>query len=125
MPYSYDSDTTDDDSTGMVDNPKLLAIQSIKTQATTSQNNLTNWAPTSTTGVGTQPGESFNAGLTENVWTSPAADEYRTKIGLAESGAEEALNSIVSDLTDAENAIYNAGEDRVPTDSNMATWPNT
>lgn len=125
MPYSYDSDTTDDDGARMVDNPKLLAIQSIKTQATTSQNNLANWAPTSTTGFGTQPGPSFNAGLTEDVWTSPIADDYRTSIGSVESGAEEALNSIVSDLTDAENAIYNAGEDRVPANSDMATWPNT
>ncbi len=42
MPYSYDDDgdTTDDDGARMVDNPKLLAIQSVKTQATTSQNNL-------------------------------------------------------------------------------------
>ena len=140
MPYSYDdaaeSDTAADDSARMVDNPKLLAIHDVKDQATisqtslaswtpTSQTSLPSWIPTSTTDVSAQPGASFNAGLTEDVWTSPVADDYRTKIGLADSGAEEALARIVSDLTDAENAIYNAGEDKVSADSDLAKWPNT
>lgn len=129
MPYSYYDDADDYDGAGddtvMVSNPKLEAIQAVKDQAQTSQTSLREWAPASTTGYAAEHGETFDAGLSEDVWTSPVADDYRTSIDAADSRAEEIITGIVSDLTDAENAIYDAGQDRVPEDSALARWPNT
>ncbi|MDU0347557.1 hypothetical protein [Actinomyces sp. MRS3W] len=130
MPTSYyyddaDSSTSaDDGDTRMVDNPKLAAIQAVKSRATTAQTSLASWTPTSTTGTTTQSTGSFDAGLTEDVWTSPVGDSYRGKISAADSNAEDALEDIVSDLTAAENAIFDAGEDMVPADSDLAKWPS-
>ncbi|MDO4901194.1 hypothetical protein [Actinomyces sp.] len=124
--YYYDDDAGGGDADAvMVNNPKLEAIQEVKAQAQTSQSNLREWAPASTTGSAAQYSETFDAGLSDEVWTSPVADDYRTKIDAADSKADGIIEGIISDLTDAENAIYDAGQDRVPQDSPLANWPNT
>ncbi|SHE24485.1 hypothetical protein [Actinomyces glycerinitolerans] len=129
--YYYEDDSTDNDgdSTLMVNNPKLEAIQDVKEQATRSQSGLAEWTPPPTTQGGVQItgylGIPQSLGLSDDVWTSPLADDYRTAIDSAQTGAEEAISQIVNDLTDAENAIYNAGQDQVPADSEQARWPNT
>lgn len=106
-----------------VDNPKLLAIQAIKTQATTSASNVSSWTPASAPG-GAQT-TSIDAGLTDEVWTSPVADDYRSKISIASSSCNTAMSAVVSALTSAENEIYDAGLDRVPADSPEARWPDS
>ncbi|SDM66056.1 hypothetical protein [Actinomyces ruminicola] len=134
MPYSYYDDADYDDGAGsgdavMVNNPKLEAIQDVKEQATRSRSGLADWTPppdlTRYPQVTGYLGIPQALGLSEDVWTSPVADDYRTAIDSAHSGAEEAISQIVTDLTDAENAIYDAGQDRVPEDSPLASWPNT
>ncbi|MDU0347869.1 hypothetical protein [Actinomyces sp. MRS3W] len=129
-PYYYDTgDASDDAGTDLVDNPKLEAIQNVKEQATRSQSGLAEWTPPPTTEGGVRITGSLaipqSLGLSEDVWTSPVADDYRTAIDSAQTGAEEAISQIVTDLTDAENTIYNAGQDQVPSDSEQAKWPNT
>lgn len=113
MPY-------DDDDIVMVANKKLEAIENVKSRAQLAQTNMSSWG----TGQG-QYSATFDGGLSEHVWTSPRADEYRDKIDSTDSGAVEVLAQVVADLTAAENAIYDAGEDRVPEDSPMARWPRS
>lgn len=122
--YDADDDAAGDD-TRMVPNRKLEAIREVKHYAQGSRYRLDAWEPASTTDSTTQNSETFDAGLNENVWTSPVADDYRTSIDTADSGAYDAIGDIVSDLTDAENAFYDAGLDMVPEDSALARWPLT
>ncbi|SHE25048.1 hypothetical protein [Actinomyces glycerinitolerans] len=124
MPSSPTYDADDDD-VRMVPNRKLEAIREVKHYAQGSRPRLDAWEPASTTASTTQNSETFNAGLNDEVWTSPVADDYRTSIDAADSGAYEAIGDIVSDLTDAENAFYDAGLDMVPEDSALARWPLT
>ncbi|PHP51314.1 hypothetical protein [Actinomyces ruminis] len=106
-------------------NRKLEAIQAVKEYAQGSRYRLDAQEPAPTTGTTTQNSETFNTGLSENVWTSPVADNYRTSIDTADSGAYEAIGDIVSDLTDAENAFYDAGQETVPEGPALARWPLT
>ena len=105
----------------MVDNPKLVAIRAIKSQVGTSQSNLGAWTPTSSASTGAS---TIDDGLTEDVWTSPVADDYRTKISTAVSNTDAALTSIAANLTSAENEIIEAGLEDVDPDSEEAKWPN-
>ncbi|WP_156966727.1 hypothetical protein [Actinomyces israelii] len=105
-----------------IDNPKLVAIRAIKSQATTSQSNLGSWTPKSS--ASTKAG-TIDDGLTEDVWTSPVADDYRTKITAVVSGTDSAFTSIVSALTNAENEIVDADLEYVDSDSEEAKWPNS
>ncbi|WP_168709449.1 hypothetical protein [Actinomyces procaprae] len=131
MPSSptYDADDDADAAVGedipMVPNRKLEAIQAVLEYAQGSRLRLDSWEPTPTTGTTTQYSDTFDAGLSEDVWTSPVADDYRTSVDTADSGAYDAIADIVSDLTDAENAFYDAGQERVPEGSALARWPNT
>ncbi|RAX18869.1 MULTISPECIES: hypothetical protein [unclassified Actinomyces] len=124
MPSSPTYDADDDD-VRMAPNRKLEAIREVKHYAQGSRYRLDAWEPASTTDSTSQHSETFDAGLNENVWTSPVADDYRTDIDTADSGAYDAIGDIVSDLTDAENAFYDAGLDMVPEDSALARWPLT
>ena len=58
------------------------------------------------------------------MWTSPVADDYRTKISTAVSNTDAALTSIAADLTSAENEIIEAGLEDVDPDSEETKWPN-
>lgn len=107
-----------------VDNPKLLAIQAVKAQATMSQTNLGAWVPACQADSST-PATTIDAGLTDDVWTSPVADDYRARISAATSGCDLAMSNIVSALTSAENEIYDAGLEKVPADSEEAKWPGS
>ncbi|NDR54403.1 hypothetical protein [Actinomyces sp. 565] len=124
MPHSPTHDADDVD-VRMVPNRKLEAIQEIKSYAVGSRHRLDAQEFTSTTDSATHNSETFDAGLSDEVWTSPVADDYRTKIDAADSGAYDAIGDIVSDLTDAENAFYDAGLDVVPEDSALAVWPSS
>ncbi|PHP53587.1 hypothetical protein [Actinomyces ruminis] len=124
MPSSPTYDADDDD-VRMVPNRKLEAIQAVKEHAQGSRLRLDSWEPASTTDSTSQHSGTFDAGLNDEVWTSPVADDYRTKIDAADSGTYEAIGDIVSGLTDAANAFYDAGLDMVPEDSALARWPLT
>ena len=104
-----------------IDNPKLVAIRNIKSQVDTSQANLGAWIPKSSASTNAS---TIDDGLTEDVWTSPRADDYRTKISTAVSDTDAALASIAADLTSAENEIIDAGLEKVDPDSEEAKWPN-
>ena len=104
-----------------IDNPKLVAIRNIKSQVSTSQTNLGSWTPKSSASTNAS---TIDDGLTKDVWTSPVADDYRTKISTAVSDTDAALASIAADLTSAENAIINDGLEKVDPDSEEAKWPN-
>ena len=104
-----------------IDNPKLVAIRNIQSQVSASQSNLGSWAPTSSASTGAS---TIDDRLTEDVWTSPVADDYRTKISTAVSNTDAALTSIAADLTSAENEIVEAGLEDVDPDSEEAKWPN-
>ena len=104
-----------------IDNPKLVAIRNIQSQVDISQSNLKYWSPTSSAST---DATTIDDGLTEDVWTSPVADDYRTKISTAVSDTDAALASIAADLTSSENAIINDGLEKVDPDSEEAKWPN-
>ncbi|BDA63224.1 hypothetical protein MANAM107_00580 [Actinomyces capricornis] len=61
--------------------------------------------------------------MTEAVWTSPVADDYRTKISEKVGASDAAIQSIISDLTSAEDDIVESRMEKVPRDSAEARWP--
>lgn len=110
----------------MIENPKLTAILAVKSQVQSSQTNLGAWT------AGSEPGanagvtvDAVDDGLTEDVWTSPVADDYRTKISTQVSGIDSIASALVQDLTHAENTIYNDGLEYVEPDSPEARWPSS
>lgn len=108
------------DDSGNVNNPKLLAIQAVKEQATTSQGRLGGLVSSAET-----TSDQIDEGLTEAVWTSPVADDYRTKISEKVSASDTVMQNIISALADAENTIIDSGMEMVPRDSAEARWPNS
>lgn len=109
-----------DDDSRLITNPRLVAIQAVKEQATTSRGRLAEATSTSGTAA-----DKVADGLTEDVWTSPVADDYRTKISDRVSDTGTAIEDIVRELTDAENEIYDDQMDMVTDDSPEARWPSS
>lgn len=108
-----------EDSSDTVPNPKLEAIRNIKETATNSERNLKGLSSSAGTTA-----DQIDEGLTEAVWTSPAANGYRTKISGAVGNSDSAIQSIISALTSAETDIVDNGMTKVPRDSEEARWPN-
>lgn len=107
-----------EDSSDTVPNPKLEAIRNIKETATASQNHLAGLSSSAGTTA-----DQIDEGLTEAVWTSPVADDYRTKISEKVGASDAAIQSIISDLTSAEDDIVESRMEKVPRDSAEARWP--
>lgn len=142
---STDSDTpsgTDaaDGSSGgnakLVPNLKLKAIRNIKTKAEEAKTDLTeNWttstqifssatgAPGPVTVAGGGTAASLKTSLADNnIWDSPAAEECSKQISGVLDSIDGVINTIITDLTDAESAqVIHPGEEVEP-DSPEATW---
>lgn len=98
----------------MVDNPKRLAVLAVDATVTASQTGL---AGTQYSGV---YGGQVHEGLTHEVWTSPVADSFRTRISEAIAKADGSVSSMHTALTNAAASL----EEKVPADSSEAKWPN-
>lgn len=75
-----------------VDNNKLKAIRYVRSQVQLTQNSLSNWSPSS--------GVEITSGLTD-IWKSPVAETYSSKISGAVSGAESLVTGVATDLNNA------------------------
>jgi len=122
---------------GKVPNRKLAAIRSIRKRADLSQINLAEWTtenqtipsavdpkkinPTILVG-GATANDLANDGLNDEVWNSPAAENYRAEIAKAISDADTALSTIIAYLADAETYQIEYIGERVPPDSPEAVW---
>lgn len=93
----------DDGTTGkrQIRNPKLEAIDAVENRVTLSQSNLSLWSsPSSGATIDT-----VDDGLTEEVWPSPMANDYREKISTRVSAVDTLLSTLTQEITSAKNAI--------------------
>ncbi|SPT53610.1 Uncharacterised protein [Actinomyces bovis] len=104
----------EDDAQTMVDNPKRTAILAVDSTVTTSQTNL------AASRYNGSYSDKMSEGLTQEVWASPKADTYRTQISTALTNADNAISAMHTTLTNAANNL----EEKVPSDSSEAKWPN-
>lgn len=105
---------------GQVRNPKLVAIEAVEGRVSLSQSNLSLWSPSS--GV---TSDTVDDGLTEEVWSSPAANDYREKISTRVGAVDTILSTLTQDITSAKNAIIDSDLENVDKDSPEAQWPRT
>lgn len=130
------ADGGDEDVTKLVPNLKLKAIRNIKTKAEEAKADLTeNWttstqifssatgAPGPVTVAGGGTAASLKTSLADNdIWDSPAAEECSKQISGILDSIDGVINTIITDLTDAESAqVIHPGEEVEP-DSPEATW---
>ena len=130
------ADGSDGDDAKLVPNLKLKAIRNIKTKAEEAKTDLTeNWTtstqifssatgapgPVTVAGGGTAAG--LKTSLADNdIWNSPAAEECSKQISGVLDSIDGVINTIITDLTDAESAqVIHPGEEVEP-DSPEATW---
>lgn len=116
---SDDSSQDKDGGDKTVDNKKYKAIKYIRSQVQLAQNSLSNWSPSS--------GVEITSGLTD-IWKSPVAETYSSKISSAVSGAESLVTGIAANL---DNAASQQEQDpgiklkpgKHPTEENWKTEP--
>ena len=102
-----------------VDNNKLKAIKYIRSQVQLAQNSLSNWSPSS--------GVEITSGLPD-IWKSPVAETYSSKISGAVSGAESLVTGIATDLDNAASQQEQDPGEKLepgkhPTEENWKTEP--
>jgi|GEM_PF-881753 len=130
------ADGSDGSDAKLVPNLKLKAIRNVKNQAMTSQTSLSEWT-TSAQSIPLAAGasgspvaiaggkslESLKTALSDNgIWDSPAAGNYSSWITLAIDSIGTTFDTIVTNLTDAENAqVVSPGEEVEP-NSPEAEW---
>jgi hypothetical protein len=130
------ADESDGGNAKLVPNLKLKAIRNIKTKAEEAKADLTeNWttstqifssatgAPGPITVAGGGTAASLKTSLADNdIWDSPAAEECSNQISGVLDSIDGVINTIITDLTDAESAqVIHPGEEVEP-DSPEATW---
>ena len=103
-------------------NPKLVAIEAIQTSVTNHRNNHANWHPSSSAST---TSDMIDDGLTEEVWSSPVADDYRGKISATVATSDTILEGLEQDLSSAANSIIDSGLEYVEPDSPESRWPNS
>lgn len=118
-------------------NKKLQAIRNVKAAVTSSKKDLDDWVTTSQAipsvnqPATTNPailigGESYShiaEGLNENAWKSPKADEYATWISSVTTAISTMMDTMVSNLKDAEQYQESEIGMNPPPDSEEANWP--
>lgn len=120
---SDDSASDDDSGDRLVENKKLRAIQNVKSQVTTSQGSLAQWSTSESSGVGGGGSvDSLSGGLRDDVWNSPAADEFSTKISESVNATDTLLADILTTLNDAEYQQKKEPGEKVEPDSQEVNW---
>ncbi|MCR2051511.1 hypothetical protein NSA19_01295 [Actinomyces bowdenii] len=104
---------------GQVRNPKLVAIEAVEERVTRSKTNLSMWSSSSSGATV----DTVDDGLTEEVWSSPVANDYRSKISTRIGAVDTLLSTLTQDITSAKNAIIYSGLEYVDKDSPEAQWP--
>ncbi|MFC2359853.1 MAG: hypothetical protein ACFNME_03380 [Actinomyces dentalis] len=130
------ADGSDGGDAKLVPNLKLKAIRNIKSQAMNSQTSLSEWTTSaqsiplaagtsgsSVTIAGGKSIESLKTALSDNgIWDSPAAEDYSSRITFAIDSIGTVFDTIVTNLTDAENAQVASPGEEVEPDSPEAGW---
>lgn len=130
------ADGGDEDVAKLVPNLKLKAIRNIKSQAMNSQTSLSEWTTSaqsiplaagtsgsSVTIAGGKSIESLKTALSDNdIWDSPVAEDYSSRITFAIDSIGTVFDTIVTNLTDAENAQVASPGEEVEPDSPEAEW---
>lgn len=117
------------------ENRKLKAIRNVKAKATQARTDLTEGWTMSTQTIPSAMGsgdsitvegggtaESLKTALSEEMWDSPAAEDYRTRATEGIDSIATVIDTIIEDLTTAEtNQKYDPGE-RAEPGSAEAVW---
>ena len=149
-PYDGTDEYTDPDGAGSDDagldgaggghsdwpeNRKLKAIRNVKAKATQARTDLTEGWTMSTQTIPSAMGsgdsitvegggtaESLKTALSEEMWDSPAAEDYRTRATEGIDSIATVIDTLIEDLTTAEtNQKYDPGE-RAEPGSAEAVW---
>ncbi|MCR2052695.1 hypothetical protein NSA19_07510 [Actinomyces bowdenii] len=107
----------EEDQDGRVENRKLTAISNLQESFNASKSRINEWTtdthriPVANGDPNTNPAifvgggtsESLSEGLGPDVWDSPAATTYQTKISDATGAVDTALATMEQDITSAKN----------------------
>ncbi|BDA64616.1 hypothetical protein [Actinomyces capricornis] len=98
-----------------------MAIEAVEDRVTLSRTNLSLWSSSSSGAIS----DTVDDGLAEEVWSSPVADDYRSKISTRVGAVDTILSTLTQDITSAKNAIIYSGLEYVDKDSPEAQWPRS
>mgnify|MGYP003090610761 FL=1 len=147
LPYDGGDEYTDPDGAGLdgaggggghsdwPENRKLKAIRNVKAKATQARTDLTEGWTMSTQTIPSAMGsgdsitvegggtaESLKTALSEEMWDSPAAEDYRTRATEGIDSIATVIDTLIEDLTTAETKQkYDPGE-RAEPGSAEAVW---